>query len=168
MGIYQRDERWMVYYKDDTGKRRDKSFGRGESGRLAAEEFDRRMNPNSQPEPSPEDGVTFRKLAELYLTHLEVSGKTQKHIETVRGLLESWFYPVLGANTLVDGTTYTENILPFIKYFQGVSPRTGRPRALSTVNRYCDYVDAILNFGVNEELVQKNPMSKRSKSREEP
>lgn len=165
MGIYQRDERWMVYYKDETGKRRDKSFGRGESGRLAAEEFDRRMNPHNQPEP---DGMTFRKLAELYLTHLEASGKTRKHIETLRGLLANCFYPVLGANTLVDGMTYTENILPFIRHFQGVSPRTGKPRSLSTVNRYCDYVDAILNFGVGEELIRKNPMSKRNKSREEP
>lgn len=39
MSVYQRDGRYMVYYKED-GKRRDKSFGRGEAARQQAEAFD--------------------------------------------------------------------------------------------------------------------------------
>jgi len=39
MGVYQRDGRYMVYYLEN-GKRRDKSFGRGEDARAQAEAFD--------------------------------------------------------------------------------------------------------------------------------
>ena len=39
MGVYQRDGRFMVYWHEE-GKRRDKSFGRGEVARLQAEAFD--------------------------------------------------------------------------------------------------------------------------------
>ena len=42
MGVYQRDGRWMVYYNEN-GKRRDKSFGRGDEAKVKAEAFDRAM-----------------------------------------------------------------------------------------------------------------------------
>ncbi|GAB6037868.1 hypothetical protein JCM15519_24270 [Fundidesulfovibrio butyratiphilus] len=42
MGVYQRDGRWMVYYNEN-GKRRDKSFGRGDEAKVKAEAFDRMM-----------------------------------------------------------------------------------------------------------------------------
>ena len=56
MGIYQRDERWMVYWHEN-GKRRDKSFGRGEDGQLKAEAFDlaiklARSNCSALPDPA--------------------------------------------------------------------------------------------------------------------
>ena len=41
MSVYQRSERWMVYYHDDLGKRHDKSFGRGDLGQAKAEAFER-------------------------------------------------------------------------------------------------------------------------------
>ena len=46
MSVYQRSERWMVYYHDDLGKRHDKSFGRGELGKTKAEAFDVSDRPN--------------------------------------------------------------------------------------------------------------------------
>ena len=39
MGIYQRDERWMVYFWEN-GKRHDRSFGKGETGHAKAVAFD--------------------------------------------------------------------------------------------------------------------------------
>ena len=187
MGIYQRDERWMVYWHEN-GKRRDKSFGRGEDGQLKAEAFDlaiklARSNGSTLPDlamvslaapiavdPSgpapvraveasaatlapfaapvapvaaPTTRITFGQLATMYLDHLRVSGRTEKHIHSLDKLLKNMFFDILGKDTLVEGMTYLKDIVPFIKQMQGVSPQTKKPRSQASVNRYCDYVDAI-------------------------
>ena len=36
------------------------------------------------------------------------------------------------------------------------------------MNRYCDYVDAIFNFGMEMELISKSPMKGRKKAKERP
>jgi len=41
MGVYQRNERWMVFYHDQQGKRKDKSFGKGDDALHEAERFDK-------------------------------------------------------------------------------------------------------------------------------
>lgn len=41
MGVYQRNDRWMVFYHDQQGNRKDKSFGKGDSAYLEAERFDK-------------------------------------------------------------------------------------------------------------------------------
>jgi len=41
MGVYQRNERWMVFYHDQQGKRKDKSFGKGDTALQEAERFDK-------------------------------------------------------------------------------------------------------------------------------
>lgn len=209
MGIYQRDGRWMVYYHDH-GKRRDKSFGRGEEARLKAEIFDHatkqaKADGASIPDPAmvslavpaapmPElspgtlavsmpvtpavtmaikDGeststLTFGELSNMYLDHLRVSGRTPNHIKNLDNLLKHMFFDILGKNTLVKNMTYLKDIVPFIKLMQGVSPQTKKPRSQACVNRYCDYVDAIFNFGIEMELISKNPMKGRKKAKERP
>jgi len=37
MGVYQRNDRWMVFYHDENGKRRDRSLGKGDSSMQLAE-----------------------------------------------------------------------------------------------------------------------------------
>ena len=215
MGIYQRDERWMVYWHEN-GKRRDKSFGRGEEGQLKAEAFDlaiklARSNGSTLPDPAkvslaapiaveqsvqapvgaveasaapvaplaapavsvapaaaPAKGITLGQLATIYLDHLRVSGRTDKHIVTLDKLLKNMFFEILGRDTLVEGMTYLKDIVPFIKQMQGVSPQTKKPRSQASVNRYCDYLDAIFHFGIEMELIQKNPMKGRKKAKERP
>jgi len=72
MSVYQRSERWMVYYHDDLGKRHDKSFGRGELGKAKAEAFERAVQDaldNFLHIPDPETvtaGITVvQKVAEV-------------------------------------------------------------------------------------------------------
>ena len=213
MGVYQRDGRFMVYWHEE-GKRRDKSFGRGEVARLQAEAFDlaiqeAKANLNvpvqeeqvveavadpitHQGEPGtgpgeiqaemplatsvatvaavavPAKGVTFGQLSMMYLDHLRVSGRTPKHIANLENLLKSMFFDILGRDTLVEGMTYLKDIVPFIKEMQGISHQTKRPRSQSCVNRYCDYLDAIFNFGIEMELISRNPMKGRKKAKEKP
>jgi len=191
MGVYQRDERWMVYWKEN-GKRRDKSFGRGDEGRQLAEAFEAAVNDSrvidgmvipvqriEVPEPvqlepvvvqEPEEvkGITFGQLSQKYLEHLKVSGKTETHILTLAHLLKFSFFDILDKNKPVDSMSYVEEGMKFIKHYQGVSKQTGKPRAQTTVNRYCNYLAAIFNFGIENELSKVNPLSKRKKARERP
>lgn len=188
MGVYQRDGRWMVYWFDQ-GKRRDKSFGRGDEAKLQAEKFDnaakqcgieagmvlgnaivepKTLKQELVTEKAKPEGITFGKLARMHLDHLLASGKTEKHIKNVAVLLKNSFFPLLGKDRPVDDLTYINDILPFIKHFQAVSPKTGKPRSQVTVNRYCDYLDSIFNFGCQIGLVQSNPMKLRQRIRERP
>ena len=191
MGVYQRDERWMVYWKEN-GKRRDKSFGRGDEGRQLAEAFEAAVNdsrvidgmvipvqrievpepvqlePVVVQEPEEDKGITFGELSKKYLEHLKVSGKTETHILTLAHLLKFSFFDILDKNKPVDSMSYVEDGMKFIKHYQGVSKQTGKPRAQTTVNRYCNYLAAIFNFGIENELSKVNPLSKRKKARERP
>ncbi len=215
MGVYQRDERWMVYFHEN-GRRKDRSFGRGEEARLRAEAFDFAVKQAKEkgfsiPDPAmvtigvqegiqtqaamtvaqtgavevcaapvvpyaapvapvvaAAKGITFGQLSTMYLDHLRVSGRTEKHIYTLDKLLKSMFFDILGRNTLVEGMTYLKDIVPFIKQMQGVSPQTKKPRSQACVNRYCDYLDAMFNFGIEMELIARNPMKGRKKAKERP
>lgn len=189
MGVYQREGRWLVYWSED-GKRRDKSFGRGDEAKQQAEEFDRAARaglvqsgtivtdtvvehpdpPESENpvEPPAPEIITFGKLARKHLDHLTAAGKTEKHIINVAVLLKNSFFPLLGKDTPVDDFTYIGHIVPFIKHFQSASPQTGKPRSHVTVNRYCDYLDSIFNFGCLNGLMKSNPMKNRKRIKERP
>lgn len=189
MGVYNRDGRWMVFYHDENGKRRDKSFGRGEEGLLKANEFDqsfRAAKDQSAPIPvtNPQVGVTetitekapeigygpgisLGPLSRKYLQHLIASGKTEMHIKNLGNLLVNHFVPFFGKKP-VDQMNYQEDILPFILHIKGESGHTKKPRSQHTVNRYCDYLDAIFNFGIANGLTSVNPMKGRKKAKEIP
>lgn len=119
--------------------------------------------PVAQIMPSPVAGITFGQLSMMYLDHLRVSGRTEKHIASLENLLKRMFFDILGRDTPVAGMTYLKDIVPFIRQMQGVSQQTGKPRSQASVNRYCDYVDAIFNFGMEMELISKSPMKGEEK-----
>ena len=103
----------------------------------------------------------------MYLDHLRVSGRTEKHIASLEILLKRIFFDILGKDTPV-AVTYLRYIVPFIRQMQGVSEQTGKPRSQASVNRFSDYVDAIFNFGMEMELISKSPMEGRKKAKEQP
>ena len=120
------------------------------------------------PVAAPTTRITFGQLATMYLDHLRVSGRTEKHIYSLDKLLKNMFFDILGKDTLVEGMTYLKDIVPFIKQMQGVSPQTKKPRSQASVNRYCDYLDAMFHFGIEMELIARNPMKGRKKAKERP
>ncbi|MGD9819679.1 MAG: site-specific integrase, partial [Desulfomonilaceae bacterium] len=113
-------------------------------------------------------GVTFGELSKMYLEHLRVSGRTDKHIITLAGLLKNMFFDALGKDTPVESMSYLKDMVPFMRQMQGVSEQTGKPRSQTSVNRYCDYVDAIFNCGVEMKLISSNPMKGRKKAKGRP
>lgn len=190
MGVYQRDGRWMVYYTDENGKRRDKSFGRGENAYAEASSFDQNKKsageqgggslPSSVLEESKETihvaevsggssdaGIVFSNLADKYIEHLEVSGRTETNTKKLKKMIENQFNPLIG-DKVVNEMSYVDDMVPFIKIFQNTPGKSGKPRSQLTINRYGDYVNAIFNFGVAMGLTTVNPMRGRRKSREKP
>ena len=196
MGIYQRNERWMVYWNQD-GKRHDKSFGRGELAQARAAAFDsaaRDALAQGLPVPDPDSvagavlvantastadvaanqaitpqpsGMTLAVLGKKYLDHMRASGRTEKHIKNIDHLLNYVFVPVLGDKP-IDSLTYQDDIIPFILHFQGVSNRTGKARSQYTVNKYCDYVSFIFNFGIDNGFTSVNPLKNWKKPKVQP
>jgi len=102
-------------------------------------------------------GICLLELGEKYLTHMQASGRTAKHIHNVANLIRNHFVPILG-NKPVEAITYQDDIIPFIIHYQGTSATTGKARSQYTVNKYCDYLSFIFNFGIANNLCQHNPL----------
>jgi integrase len=190
MGVYSREGRWMVFYHEvETGKRRDKSFGRGEENHNRAVEFFESyqtlkskgateihveslpqvntIQQNKIAEVTNCQGVSVNELAHKYLDHLRASGKTERHIKNLNNLLLNHFAPFF-KNKPIEMMTYQDDILPFILKIKEPDPVTNKYRSQITVNRYCDYLAAVFNFGVSTGLTLKNPMTGRKKTKEQP
>lgn len=202
MSVYQRSERWMVYYHDDLGKRHDKSFGRGELGRVKAEAFEKAVqeaNEKCLPIPDPESvtagirvvqkivgagteatatpanqviekepvGIILSELGKKYLDHMRASGRTDNHIRNIERLLANTFIPVLGDKP-VNSMTYQGDMVPFILHFKGISEITGKARSQVTVNKYCDYLTFIFNFGIANDFTKVNPLKNWKKGKTQP
>ena len=204
MGVYQRGERWLVYYHVN-GKRHDKSFGRGDLGRARAEKFDQAVRQSVEqglPVPDPEvvtalvqvsapatgiaenpataalepvnqvqghnqSGMLLSELSRRYVDHMRASGRTAKHILSIEHLLLQVFIPILGDKP-VDEMTYQGDMVPFIIKMQGISHRTGKARSQLTINKYCDYLSFIFNFGIDNGFTTKNPLKRWKKPKVQP
>ena len=196
MGAYLRNDRWMVFYHDESGKRRDKSFGKGDEAKYIAEEVDAAIKDSrkngwpktpeaiiaeiSAPKAAPsiekiqmvkkrtgKNTITFGQLCKAYMDDLEVNGRTERHIKTVR-IVYNVCYQHIPEDKPAEKVTYLDDIMPLVKVLKGVSPQTGKPRSQTTINRYLDYLDAAFNFGVRLKLVTENPVSQRKKAKEAP
>jgi len=196
MGIYQRNERWMVYWHVN-GKRHDKSFGRGDLAQAKAQVFDRTVQDALEkhlPIPDPEwvtsavqvvktvstsdaptnqvlgqqpSGMNLAELGRRYLDHMRASGRTEKHIRNIERLLENQFVPVIGDKP-VNALTYQGDMVPFILHFKGVSGSTGKARSQFTVNKYCDYLSFIFHFGMDNGFTTVNPLKNWKKPKVQP
>ena len=116
MGVYQRGERWMVYFWE-SGKRHDRSFGKGETGHAKAMAFDEAIKNKKetqenmvqpvaaptayapaympmqvvqqQPQPQPvRYGITLVELADKFVDHLKASGSSKRHAASKASRLE--------------------------------------------------------------------------------
>ncbi|MEL7640337.1 MAG: site-specific integrase [Solidesulfovibrio sp.] len=196
MGVYQRDSRWMVYWHVN-GKRHDKSFGRGDLAQAKAQVFDKAVQDaieHGLPTPDPETatasvqvvktvsttdaptgevlgqkpaGITLLELGHRYLDHMRASGRTDKHIRNIERLLTNKFIPVLGDKS-VNSMTYQGDMVPFILHFKGISDSTKKERSQVTVNKYCDYLNFIFNFGIANDFTKVNPLKNWKKGKTQP
>lgn len=196
MGVYQRSERWMVYYHVN-GTRHDKSFGRGDLAQAKAQVFDKAVREaleHGQPIPDPAlvtapvqvvktvsltnepssqvlgqqpTGMSLSDLGARYLDHMRASGRTDNHIRNIERLLANKFIPVLGDKP-VNSMTYQGDMVPFILHFQGISDTTKKERSQVTINKYCDYLNFIFHFGIANDFTKVNPLKNWKKAKTQP
>lgn len=123
--------------------------------------------PANQVHGHDQPGMLLSELSRRYLNHMRASGRTAKHIQNIEHLLLQVFIPILGDKP-VDGMTYQDDMVPFIINMQGVSHRTGKARSQFTINKYCDYLSFIFNFGIDNGFTTKNPLKSWKKPKVQP
>lgn len=197
MGTYQRDGRWMVFFHDENGKRRDKAFGRGDDAEKMAETFDFAVKqakkdgwkvsideitmetcnsstnkivafcPKIQAD-TDKVAVSFEQLCDAYIDELKVSGCSPKHIHNLSVIIKNCYYAHMDKDKNSEEFDYLVDIKPFLMALYDPSPATGKPRSQTTINRYGDYLDAIFNYGIKTGMITKNPVKGRTKPKEKP
>lgn len=198
MGVYQRNDRWMVFYHDESGKRRDKAFGRGDDAKELADTFDLAIkqakkdgwkvsvdevivevtkptiNQAVLSGPKAKSGTdktdkTFGYVCDSYIDELKISGRSPEHIHNLEVIIKNCFYAHMDKDKKAEEFTYLDDIAPFLKALHGISPTTGKPRSQTTINRYGDYLDAIFSYGIRTKMIfMENPVKGRSKPKEKP
>ncbi len=159
--IKKRDGRYFCVYYDDTGKQIWKAFGRGPEAKKAAQAYDLEIKANkkrNRPVREPEK-IDITNLAALYL---EAKGSSlHPHtLESIRFLINKIIYPTLGGRDI--NTLSKRDLLPVVKLLEkrGISP--------ATFNRYIAYLQAILNWGVQNDIIPANPFKGFKRKKEDP
>lgn len=180
MSVHSRDNgRFICVYKDALGQRKERSFGRGEMAEREAWEFDAEMKRRNETPPAPEQVpnhagtrppcISLRNLVEEYLLESGNRNRSEEYIRSVRNLASSVYYPFFGADREVNTIDYRADIVPFVTHLKTAHRKdAGRPRAVTTVNRYCNYLSAIFNYAVRQELIAASPMRLWRKAKERP
>ena len=197
MGAYQRDGRWMVFYHDENGKRRDKAFGRGDDAQKQAETFDLAVkqarkdgwkvslgeiateadnSSNSKivafcpkvQAATDKVAVSFEQLCDAYIDELKISGRSPNHIHNLSVIIKNCYYAHMDKDKKAEEFDYLVDIKPFLMALHDPSPTTGKPRSQTTINRYGDYLDAVFNYGIKTGMITKNPVKGRTKPKEKP
>lgn len=165
MSVHQHnDGRWIVVYRDTDGKRHDKSFGRGEEAHSATLAFDNKMRPVVAGQPcviqSLEHAhpITFGELVREFIRHSRSHGSTEEHLYSLACVARAIFFPFIGRDKPVTGIDYGRDILPLLNSMAEQPTRNGKPRSLTTVNKYGHFLAAFFNYAVERGYLPASPM----------
>lgn len=164
MSVHQKpDGRWYVSWREG-GKQHTRTFGRGPEGEAAAREHN--------------DGVevTFKRLLELFLKIKELDGTSKNYRHEVRRVGEAVDGFIRKPLRLVTEWDILEALdrydkAPVDVYFTKSGERKERkrrPMGPVTKNRYVSYLKVVFNFGVERGYLDRNPLARWKKRREQP
>ena len=143
----------MVAFRDEDGKRHDKSFGKGDEAKENAEKYaDQLFNP-------PRSKITFGILIDEFLDHLRALKSSEKHLYSWQTVVDSLFIPHFGYDFDIAEIDYVNNILPFLNKLQSVPNKFGNIRSNVTINHYMVYLQSLFNYAVKREYLKKSPLS---------
>ena len=148
--IKKKDGRYFCVYYDDTGKQVWVPFGRGPEAKKRATAYDLEIKARKKkgyPIEEPEK-IDITNLAAMYL---EAKGNSihRRTYNSIVFLINEIIYPILGGKAIT--SLKKKHLLEVIKKLEdrNISP--------ATVNRYLSYLNAILNWGVQNEIITSNP-----------
>jgi integrase len=171
MSVHQKtDGRYFTVHRDEYGKRRETYFGRGPAGKKAAQQHDLEIKlakTRGESTAAPSDSMYIDELSQAYVNHCKVGGRSRDYLEDVANMTNKYFTPFLGARP-VDKLTYHADIAKFAEHLANTPGRHNRLRSPTTINRYFEYLRAILKFGIAHGMIKNNPLSAWKKAKEQP
>lgn len=153
---------YYVSYRDDTGKQRTKSFGKGDVAKREAEAFDYEIKSRKLRGleiKTPNNGVYTDELCQTYINTKKAEGKAGKWLIDFTSILNNHILPGLPMKPVNQLTQ--QDILRFMmEKYASNSP--------TTRNRYLSYLKVIFNFGIKHGITDLNPLEKWNKAKEKP
>lgn len=170
MSVHMRKNNGTFYvaYRNAEGKQTTKNFGKGREGQRAAMKFDKQIK-HHKPEPATPEALVeevavtgkiyLDQLAQMYINTRKVEGTTIKTLSEIRSFLTKHLIPVF-AQRPVDEIRYDEIMTVMGKAYAKQSPVTR--------GRYISYLKTLFQFGVKQDLIEKNPLRHWKKPKEQP
>jgi len=171
MSVHKRSNNGTYYvaYRDGNGRQHTKTFGKGRDGKREAEKFDKQVKgpgvvENGSPPPitatvAASGKIYLDQLAQMYINARKVEGTTLKTLGEIKSFLEKHFIPVF-AQRPVEDIRYDEIMTIMGKAYAKHSPVTR--------GRYLSYLKTVFQFGVKQDLIEKNPLRHWRKAKEHP
>jgi len=158
-----KDGRWFVQYRVAHRKSPKKEYyGKGTEAKKAAHERNAEINlMKARKEEIRTGHIYLDELGQIYLDHEKARGREQKFLKEVANRLNSSYLPALNHAPIHKLKAEDFNVLA-LEYAD---------LSASSFNRYITYLNVMLNFGVEFEYIEKNPMAawrKRVLKREKP
>lgn len=152
---------WSVSYRDERGKSRTRTFGKGREGKKKAEAFGLEVQyKKARGEPLPmsrAEGMYLDELCQLWIDEKKAQGRVVEWLKTWVDIFNKTFMPPLTsgpAHTITQAQVMTVVSANYANASQ------------ATRNRYIGYIKSILEYGVVHGHLQKNPLAAWKKGKE--
>ena len=171
MSVHMRNNNGTYYvaYRNAEGKQTTKTFGKGREGRRAAQKFDKQVKDHKPVVPSTPEAISeevavagkifLDQLAQMYINSRKVEGTSIRTLNEIKSFLKRHLIPVF-AQRPVEEIKYDEIVKIVAKAYENRSPVTR--------GRYLSYLKTVFKFGVEHDLIEKNPLRQWHKPREKP
>ena len=161
MSVNQVRGYWTVYYRDEHGKSRTRTFGKGRKGKKRAEAFDlevkyKKAHGEALP-MSRAEGVYLDELCQLWVNEKKAQGRAIRWLKEWADTFNKNFLDPL-TRTPAHGITQAQVLAIISAHYAGASQ--------ATRNRYIGYLKSILQYGVDQGHLQANPLAKWKKGKE--
>lgn len=152
VGQVKKTGRWYCQYRIPGRKSPLKEYcGKGAAGKKAAKLFDLEVKKAKlKKQPIQRSELHLDELAQLYINHEKRKKRAASYLNLIGDKLNKEWLPILADKPIM---------LLKPKDFEKVHALYDG-KAVSTQNRYMDYLNIIFNFGVRMEYIDKNPMKK--------
>ncbi len=150
---------WYVSYRDQNGKQRTRSFGRGEEAKRHAQAFDLEIKAKKKLRTLRDTinpGIYLDDLSQAYIKDRKINGVSDRFLKDLVLLLNNKILPFL-THKPVDALTY-EDVLVMMEQF--------KDKSIATRNRYFSYLRAIFLWGIRHGITRNNPLAQWKKTKE--
>lgn len=149
----RKDGYWIVDFRDEKGRKRSRSCGKGKAGKTKAQLLDTEIAyklAHQEPLPmSRADGIFLDELSQLWVDHKKAQGRKTRWLSEWAHVLNTKFLPTL-ATRPAHQLTEADVLAVIAAHFSN--------HAQATRNRYLGYLKSTFQFGVERGHLRDNPL----------